>query len=509
MKTNIDTLLEGQKKAFDLWTETTRKMADAFAGGLPKEEPTGVLDEWLDNQKKYWDAILNTGNLKNAFERAPEDMKKWAEAQTEFATKWLEFYQEFAGHYGMKNEDLKRFFKAENLTVKSWQEWMDKNNEWVQKNILDNMPFSQQFHLRNFKDLYESMGRYWDYFNKMIEYGITEWNSVGRIITPDAYRDIIGKFIGFKPVKDVEDWIRQTNELFEKYIEFYKETGITQDWTDLWTKMSSAYRDGKSVEGYQGLLDLNQHMKEGLDRFYHLAGKGKEVEMGRELKEIQFTYLAFIIRSMEIQTRVFEVSQPALTQTLDTLYHAYQQDKKMPDYHTFFQEYVNQLEKSLIQLMEGVDYATMQGELSKLAAVLKGKMDHLYELAFDGTPFLMKSFSDEVAKEMAALRKRIRDLEMRLAKVDHPVNEKKKDDLKASLLQATGIETNGTKDDLKKISGIGPKLEETLNAIGIQSFRQLARLTEKHYAMLDELMESFQGRAKRDQWAEQAKKFIQ
>lgn len=76
------------------------------------------------------------------------------------------------------------------------------------------------------------------------------------------------------------------------------------------------------------------------------------------------------------------------------------------------------------------------------------------------------------------------------------------------MLSSTGTESNGHKDDLKQINGIGPKLEEMLNALGIQSFRQLARITEKNYELIDQLMENFQGRAKRDQWAEQAKKFV-
>ena len=508
MKTSFDTLLEGQKKAFDLWSETTRKMADTFAGGLPKEQASDVMNEWLENQKKYWDTILNAGNLKNAFERAPEDMKKWAEAQTEFAKKWMEFHQENSKQYGLKKEDFERFFRSENEAVKSWQNWMEQNSDWVQRNIMNNMPFSQQYHLRNFKDLYESMSHYWDYLHKMIEFGMTEWNAVGRIITPESYRELIGKFMGFKPVKDVEEWIKQSNEIFEKYTEIFRETSMTDDWNNLWTQLSSAYREGKPIHPFQGLQDINLHIKDAFDRFYNMAGQGREVEMARELKDIQFTFLAFIIRGIEIQTKVYEASQPALTQAMDKLYHGYQKDKVMPDYHTFFNEYVNQLEITLLELMKGKEYASLQGDLSKLAAILKGKMDHLYELAFTDTPFLMKSFSNEVAKEMAALRKRIRDLEMRLSQVDHPVAEKKKDDLKAELLATTGTETNGHKDDLKQINGIGPKMEEMLNTLGIQSFRQLARLTEQNYDLMDQLMENFQGRAKRDQWAEQAKKFV-
>ena len=60
-------------------------------------------------------------------------------------------------------------------------------------------------------------------------------------------------------------------------------------------------------------------------------------------------------------------------------------------------------------------------------------------------------------------------------------------------------------DDLKKVKGIGPKMEQTLNQIGIFTFAQVARMTGKEYAMLDSITEAFPGRAQRDDWAGQAK----
>lgn len=61
-------------------------------------------------------------------------------------------------------------------------------------------------------------------------------------------------------------------------------------------------------------------------------------------------------------------------------------------------------------------------------------------------------------------------------------------------------------DDLKKVKGIGPKMEKTLNQIGIYTFAQVSKMTEAEYTMLDELTGAFPGRAQRDDWAGQAKK---
>ncbi|WP_299499189.1 hypothetical protein [uncultured Roseobacter sp.] len=62
----------------------------------------------------------------------------------------------------------------------------------------------------------------------------------------------------------------------------------------------------------------------------------------------------------------------------------------------------------------------------------------------------------------------------------------------------------GGADDLKLISGVGPKLEETLNSLGIWHFDQVAGLKKKDIAWVDERLR-FKGRIERDDWVGQAK----
>ena len=65
---------------------------------------------------------------------------------------------------------------------------------------------------------------------------------------------------------------------------------------------------------------------------------------------------------------------------------------------------------------------------------------------------------------------------------------------------------DGLADDLKKITGVGPKLEQTLNGLGIWHFDQIAALRKKEIAWVDERLR-FKGRIERDDWVKQAKKF--
>ncbi|MEZ4887681.1 MAG: hypothetical protein R3E32_23305 [Chitinophagales bacterium] len=79
---------------------------------------------------------------------------------------------------------------------------------------------------------------------------------------------------------------------------------------------------------------------------------------------------------------------------------------------------------------------------------------------------------------------------------------------KSSLLKSIGTATEADKVDLKKIKGVGPKLEGVLNSIGIYTFVQVSKMTAREYDLVDSLLTTFKGRAKRDQWAEQAKALL-
>ncbi|CDN47396.1 hypothetical protein [Neorhizobium galegae] len=61
--------------------------------------------------------------------------------------------------------------------------------------------------------------------------------------------------------------------------------------------------------------------------------------------------------------------------------------------------------------------------------------------------------------------------------------------------------------DLKQISGIGPKLAEVLNGLGVTSLAQVAAWNEADIARFDKEL-GFEGRISRDDWVGQAKALL-
>ena len=68
-------------------------------------------------------------------------------------------------------------------------------------------------------------------------------------------------------------------------------------------------------------------------------------------------------------------------------------------------------------------------------------------------------------------------------------------------------EVPSEKDDLKKITGVGPKLEEAMNKLGVYQFAQVASWTNDEIMWIDDSL-SVKGRIERDDWVGQVSELI-
>lgn len=60
-------------------------------------------------------------------------------------------------------------------------------------------------------------------------------------------------------------------------------------------------------------------------------------------------------------------------------------------------------------------------------------------------------------------------------------------------------------DDLTRIKGLGPKLREMLQTLGVTTFAQIAAWDDTEIDRIDSKLGRFQGRIRRDDWVTQAK----
>ncbi|MEL6922893.1 MAG: helix-hairpin-helix domain-containing protein [Bacteroidota bacterium] len=76
--------------------------------------------------------------------------------------------------------------------------------------------------------------------------------------------------------------------------------------------------------------------------------------------------------------------------------------------------------------------------------------------------------------------------------------------LQAALGHSIPVAGEADKDDLKKINGIGPFIEQKLNSLGIYTYEQVSRLDDELIDTLTTAIQFFPGRIKRDDWVGQA-----
>ncbi|WKN30159.1 hypothetical protein PZB74_14430 [Porifericola rhodea] len=84
------------------------------------------------------------------------------------------------------------------------------------------------------------------------------------------------------------------------------------------------------------------------------------------------------------------------------------------------------------------------------------------------------------------------------------VLERIKDKAEQINFDRIGRSSQAEKDDLKKIKGVGPYIEKKLNALGIYTFAQVSNFNQEDEVKVNEAIEFFPGRIKRDQWVAQA-----
>ena len=118
-----------------------------------------------------------------------------------------------------------------------------------------------------------------------------------------------------------------------------------------------------------------------------------------------------------------------------------------------------------------------------------------------------------------AIAKRSRPMEPATVHAPSAAEPEKEDDVVPEVMEHAAVigvqpksldaPRSGRADDLKQISGIGPKLENALNAVGYYHFDQIAGWTDAEIAWIDDNVLEFRGRITRDDWVGQAKAMVE
>ena len=428
MKNQFDIFFEGQKKAMEFWNNLSSQMAESVKTNghdnkKEKEEAQDLFTEWFKKQQAFFEQAMQSGaNPQQAFEKAPEQVQQWMEMQNDFAKRWVDFYRENAEKMGLKMPEFPGSYQPSTFFeegVKNWKNWMEQGNQWASQQVLDKMPFNMRPHYTNFMETFDFMRRYWEPMQRLIQNGLFTKDMVDKYFTPDAYQKVVNQMMGFRPIGNVSELIENINQWFENYFSFAQQgAGEWGTVSDAWKEKMREYMSKGNLPFFEMAADFNNRLRDQMLPFYNIMAQGRQTEMAKLMRDLQFAYIAFVLKSAELQSKVYEAGQFALPDTLRDFYKQYKDKQEMVDYQEFFQHFVNKLENSLLETLHADDYSKLQSEVAAIGTQIKSMTDKATELMGADLPFLTKTDGDDFAKEVNALRRKVRTLEQKIADME-------------------------------------------------------------------------------------------
>lgn len=274
--------------------------------------------------------------------------------------------------------------------------------------------------------------------------------------------------------------------------------------------MRDVYPGFLQLTGFMS-MNLDRHMTAHRDYFQHLvAGDGDSAEKHRDFYD---EYLA-----------VMDLTAEFYLQTVETVFieHSLPDGKMM---HGDIPVDCSKIRRTALLTVEGEkDDITGRGQTKAAHALCTSLPDDMkahYEQpnvghygVFNGSrwraeicPRVMDFIlTHRQARNKAASAKAMPQTSAAAAPMAEKSATPKMDAPKADpLAEILLASPRGVADDLKAITGVGPKLESALNGAGIFHYWQIASLTDQQIEALDTKLD-FRGRIARDNWIEQARK---
>ncbi len=144
----------------------------------------------------------------------------------------------------------------------------------------------------------------------------------------------------------------------------------------------------------------------------------------------------------------------------------------------------------------GADLAADPGAAESYADLARGFTERLAERSADIT----RRYEERISMQLGALEEKDEQIGHLTERLSAALREA--DELRA------GAEPPPDPHDLQRIGGIGPVIAGTLRDIGITTIQEVAALTDEDLDRIDEHLDAFRGRSRRDRWVEQARRLI-
>ena len=422
MATNyFEQLADNQKKMMESWMDYSNKVMEQVQGGNDATKASQeLLTDWYEKQKDLMTETMQPANMQESMTKAPDNYRKMMELQMEYSRKWMELAQhqmKEAMPASMNMGDWSKMFpQGGNSLV---EQWINQTNQMIRSQMSSTMMPSMMMPMRmdSFGEVYKEMQKYWEPIQKSIQSGMMNEEMLKTWVAPDFYQDMMSKMMNFSMPDMMKTVANQATTMFTDYNQWLTEqtSGFTQQFP-----MNFTFSGENNP-----WMNMMQDMQARMEKMYApmmMMNPGKQSKMMELMREAQNEYVNFALKGTEFQMKLAQAGQKAFPEAVMKINETYQKEEKLPDYNEFFNTFVGLVESYLINIFETSEYSALQNEMSMAGVKVKNRMEKLMEMTFEGAPFTMRSETEELVKEVAELKRKLRSMEKSLkeAKAEAP-----------------------------------------------------------------------------------------
>ncbi|WP_291721671.1 poly(R)-hydroxyalkanoic acid synthase subunit PhaE [Bernardetia sp.] len=445
-KEMLDFWATTQNKVVENWVDSTRQLQEAAKEGKVMEQATDMYKNWYDNQKNIISEAMEKGKEISS-ETMPTQVSQLMEQQTTLSKKWIDTMSEMADRQmqmvkmtntnGQNSLNLQEnAAKMQEMMTSSYKTWLDSTTEMMnesKKMMTENpvfksmQPMQEAFEnmtkgAKTYFDAYEM----WKPFVNMTNNKNFDVQEYFKMMNMDKLQEMAKNMFSQNPSQFGFANFSQMNEQMNKMVEQYRNTMMQNPmfapYKDTFEKFSSMMPtdmakmmnlENFSMENVMSPTfgkEIYERMQKMYAPFYKLMPPSKEKETIKLFSQMQAILLDYQMKTADMNAIIGKTVKETAEEFMTKMFEA-AKDGKVSTYNEFYMDWLNTLEDQMITIFKGDEFSKLQGEILALQLDLKTNFNKGMEQVLSPYPVVLNSEIDELAKQVHALKARVRELE--------------------------------------------------------------------------------------------------
>ena len=447
-KEMLDFWATTQNKIVENWVGSTRQLQEAAKEGKVMEQATDMYKNWYDNQKSIISEAMQKGKEISA-ETMPAQVTQLMEQQTTLTKKWIDTMSEMADRQmqmaKMTNQNgqnamniQENAIKMQEMMTSSYKTWLDSTTQMMnesKKMMTENsvfkamQPMQEAFEnmtkgAKTYFDAYEM----WKPFMQMTENKNFDVNQYFKMMNMDKLQEMAKNMFAQNPSQfgfaNFSQMSEQMNKTVEQYRNMMMQNPMFAPYKEMIEKFSSMMPtdmtkmmnlENFSMENLNVMnptfgKEIYERMQKMYAPFYKLMPPSKEKETIKLFSQMQAILLDYQMKTADMNALIGKTVKETAEEFMTKMFEA-AKDGNISTYNEFYMNWLNNLEENMIDIFKGDEFSKLQGEVLALQLDLKTNFNKGMEQMLSPYPVVLNSEIDELAKQVHALKARVRELE--------------------------------------------------------------------------------------------------